>query len=231
MNKPFNLNQIASTIADLIKQGLDIRVNVKKDVFDIWHVVVCDPSNSTSAHLHFNVADNEPEEQDNVDVDQSLFKRVTDIKPVALPTAKTITQKKKNSRWSSRFNLEKNIMKMTLLALQDRYPAEESFRQDAFAEKLAAMMRWEVSTAKRHITQAAKMGIINRAVIGTTYHITGVNDIDANTAREEIADRNQPPELLPIPGFENLEGNAIAQEGKPTLELQIEKAVDETILP
>ena len=231
MNKPFNLNQIASTIADLIKQGLDIRVNVKKDVFDIWHVVVCDPSNSTSAHLHFNVADNEPEEQDNVDVDQSLFKRVTDIKPVALPTAKTITQKKKNSRWWSRFNLEKNIMKMTLLALQDRYPAEESFRQDAFAEKLAAMMRWEVSTAKRHITQAAKMGIINRAVIGTTYHITGLNDIDANTAREEIADRNQPPELLPIPGFENLEGNAIAQEGKPTLELQIEKAVDETILP
>lgn len=231
MNKPFNLNQIASTIADLIKQGLDIRVNVKKDVFDIWHVVVCDPSNSTSAHLHFNVADNEPEEQDNVDVDQSLFKRVTDIKPVALPTAKTITQKKKNSRWWSRFNLEKNIMKMTLLALQDRYPAEDSFRQDAFAEKLAAMMRWEVSTAKRHITQAAKMGIINRAVIGTTYHITGLNDIDANTAREEIADRNQPPELLPIPGLDSLEGNAIAQEGKPTLELQIEKAVDETILP
>lgn len=231
MNKPFNLNQIASTIADLIKQGLDIRVNVKKDVFDIWHVVVCDPSNSTSAHLHFNVADNEPEEQDNVDVDQSLFKRVTDIKPVALPTAKTITQKKKNSRWWSRFNLEKNIMKMTLLALQDRYPAEDSFRQDAFAEKLAAMMRWEVSTAKRHITQAAKMGIINRAVIGTTYHITGLNDIDANTAREEIADRNHPPELLPIPGLDSLEGNAIAQEGKPTLELQIEKAVDETILP
>ena len=125
MNRPFNLNQIASTIADLIKQGLDIRVNVQKDVFDIWNVVVCAPSNATSAKLCFNVADNEPQEQDNVDVDQSLFGRVTDIKPVALPTVKgveAIAGKKKNSTWWSRYHFEANVMKMAWQSLHDQEP-------------------------------------------------------------------------------------------------------------
>ena len=213
MKKYNDLTPVVNTIADALNNGLTIGI---KTVNQEPLVVVADEA----AGLELSATVGHPRVFHPKDC------RAKSSKPV-----KTITQKKKNSRWWSRFNLEKNIMKMTLLALQDRYPAEESFRQDAFAEKLAAMMRWEVSTAKRHITQAAKMGIINRAVIGTTYHITGVNDIDANTAREEIADRNQAPELLPIPGLESPEGNAIAQEGKPTLELQIEKAVDETFIP
>ena len=235
MNKPFNLNQIASTIADLIKQGLDIRVYVKKDVFDIWHVVVCDPSNLTSVHLNFNVADNEPEEQGNVNDDQSLFGRVTEIKPVASPTvkkaAKPISEKKKSAKWWSRFNFEKNIMKMTLLALQDRYPAQVSFTQAMFAEKLARMMDWQTSTAKRHITQAAKLGILNRAIIGTAYHITGINDEPQETLKQDK------PEEMPLP-FTNLDEmqghapcSALAEEGRPLLERELEKAVDETILP
>jgi len=241
MNKPFNLNQIASTIADLIKQGLDIRVYVKKDVFDIWHVVVCDPSNLTSVHLNFNVADNEPEEQGNVNDDQSLFGRVTEIKPVALPTvkkaAKPISEKKKSAKWWSRFNFEKNIMKMTLLALQDRYPAEGSFPQSTFAQRLAHMMSWEISTARKHITQAAKMGIITRAVIGTVYHITGINDVDLKTAQEEVADREQPPARMPLPGDRFPEDetpapmSALAHEGRIQFEQEFEKAVDETVLP
>ena len=244
MNKPFNLNQIASTIADLIKQGLDIRVYVKKDVFDIWHVVVCDPSNLTSVHLNFNVADNEPEEQGNVNDDQSLFGRVTEIKPVALPTvkkaAKPISEKKKSAKWWSRFNFEKNIMKMTLLALQDRYPAEASFPQSVFAARLASMMSWEVSTARKHITRAAKMGILNRTVIGTVYHIAGINDVDADTARDEVADRSQPPVYKPLPGEHVNEERdksrpayyrELFDEGMPDLEHPIEKPVDETILP
>lgn len=133
--------------------------------------------------------------------------------------------KKKNAKWWSRFNFEKNIMKMTLFALQDRYPYEDGYRQDMFAAKLAAMMSWKESTAKRHITQAAKMGIINRAVFGTTYYIMGVNNEDAQTLQEEMADREQEPEMMPLPD------SPLAHEGRIQFEQEFDKAVDETVLP
>ena len=157
--------------------------------------------------------------------------------PQGAKPVKAIGAKKKNAKWWSRFNFEKNIMKMTLLALQDRYPAEGSFPQSTFAQRLAHMMSWEISTARKHITQAAKMGIITRAVIGTVYHITGINDVDLKTAQEEVADREQPPVRKPLPG-ENIPQeetpapmSAIAHEGRIQFEQEFEKAVDETILP
>lgn len=144
---------------------------------------------------------------------------------------------KKSAKWWSRFNFEKNIMRMTLLALQERYPAEQSFAQATFAERLASMMSWTVSTAGRHITQAAKMGILNRAVIGTAYHITGINDVDLKTARDEVADREQAPEPMLLPGdrFPKEESpapmSALAHEGRIQFEQDVEKAIDETVLP
>ncbi len=157
--------------------------------------------------------------------------------PQGAKPVKTIGAKKKSAKWWSRFNFEKNIMKMTLFALQDRYPAEESFPQTTFAQRLAHMMSWEISTARRHITQAAKMGIITRAVIGTVYHITGINDVDLKTAQEEIADREQPPARMPLPGEDLPEEetpapmSAVAHEGRIQFEQEFEKAVDETVLP
>ena len=216
MKTSINLNKTASAIADMIKQGVDIQVYREKDLILSWHIAVCDPSTGNAVHLTFNATE-----------------------PVALPAPKTqcAVPKKKSTRWWSRFNFEKNIMKMTLLALQDRYPAEEGFPQKMFAERLASMMHWEISTARRHITQAAKMGIINRAVIGTVYHITGVNDVDEQAAREEVADREQAPEEMPLP-FDDLDDedkpaprSALAEEGRPLFEQQLEKAIDETLLP
>lgn len=138
---------------------------------------------------------------------------------------------KKSAKWWSRFNFEKNIMRMTLLALQDRYPAQVSFTQAMFAEKLARMMDWQTSTAKRHITQAAKLGILNRAIIGTAYHITGINDEPQETLKQDK------PEEMPLPfaDLDEMQGDApcsaLAEEGRPLLERELEKAVDETILP
>ena len=163
-------------------------------------------------------------------------KRLFEGSPVTTECVTTSRKKRDSRRWS-RFNFEKNIMKMTWLALQDRYPAEESFNQHEFAAKLASMMHWKVSTAKRHITQAAKMGILNRAVIGTVYYVTGINDEDAQTLKEEVAKRAQAPEQMPLP-FDDLDDedrlatrSALAGEGRPLLEQQLEKAVDETVLP
>ena len=96
------------------------------------------------------------------------------------------------TKWCYRFDKEKNIMKMTLFAMQDRYPSQESFLQQDFAIQLAKMMGWKVATAKAHITEAAKLGIINRAVVGTAYHITGVNDVDAKTAYDDLLDEKEP---------------------------------------
>lgn len=230
MNTPFNLTRIANAIADLIKQGIVFRIYRQKNAMDWWHVAVYDTTKAASVHLVFNL--NDPETVEQAD-------DVASHTPVSRPAArpKTTARPKHTSRWWSRYNFEKNIMKMTLLALQERYPAEPSFAQTLFAEKLASMMSWAVSTARRHITQAAKMGILNRSVIGTSYHIAGLNDIDEQSAREEVADREQAPEPMSLAGERRPEDekpaprSAIAHEGRIQFEQDLEKAVDETVLP
>lgn len=222
MNKPFNLNQIASTIADLIKQGLDIRVNVQKDVFDIWNVVVCDPSNTTSATLSFTVADNEPQGQDNVNVDQSLFGRVNDIKPVALPTVKgveAIAGKKKNSTWWSRYHFEANVMKMTWQSLHDQEPGRVRFSQRTFIKRLADLMQWQESTAAKHVQRAAKLGILCRSVIGRQYYIESVYTQIHDNAKK------QAPEQQPAPD------SAKRDEACGVTSFDKNTSVDETLLP
>ena len=215
MNKPFNLNQIASTIADLIKQGLDIRVNVQKDVSDIWNVVVCDPSNTTSATLSFNVADNEPQGQDNVDVDQSLFGRVTDIKPVALPTV----GKKKNSKWWSRYHFEANVMKMTWQSLHDQEPGRVRFSQRTFIKRLAELMQWQESTAAKHVQRAARLCILRRSVIGRQYYIESVF-----TQIHDKADKQAPEQEPALTSTKPDGGCGVISFDKNT-------SVDESLLP
>ena len=222
MNKPFNLNQIASTIADYIKQGLDIRVNVQEDVFDIWHVVVCDPSNSTSVHLQFNVADNEPEGQDHVDVDQSLFGRVTDIKPVALPNVKgaePIAGKKKNSKWWSRYHFEANVMKMTWQSLHDQEPGRVRFSQRTFIKRLADLMQWQESTAAKHVQRAAKLCILRRSVIGRQYYIESVYTQIHDKAEEQARGQEPAPD------------SAKREGGCGVIAFDNNTSVDETLLP
>ena len=212
MSKHIDLNHAASTICDLLAQGIIITIDNDGQA---QKVNVLDPANGHSAIVRVSTTD----------------------KPTATTPASV---RKHNARWWSRFNFEKNIMKMTLLALQDRYPAEASFPQSVFAARLASMMSWEVSTARKHITRAAKMGILNRTVIGTVYHIAGINDVDAETARDEVADRTQPPVYKPLPGEHVNEEHdksrpayyrELFDEGMPDLEHPIEKPVDETILP
>ena len=212
MNKPFNLNQIASTIADLIKQGLDIRVNV----------VVCDPSNTTTDKLCCNVADNEPEEQDNVDVDQSLFGRVTDIKPVALPTVKGVEAtagNKKNSKWWSRYHFEANVMKMTWQSLHDQEPGRVRFSQRTFIKRLADLMQWQESTAAKHVQRAAKLCILRRSVIGRQYYIESVFTQIHDKAEKQAREQGPAPTSTKPDG-----GCGVISFDKNT-------SVDETLLP
>ena len=230
MKNSNDLVNIATTIADALLEGLSIGFSNSKGE---QQVVVSNPD----CGLEISMTVNHPrvicpKDYKFICGAKSNAKADQEVKPEA-----TTAQKKKNSRWWSRFNFEKNIMKMTLLALQDRYPAEQSFRQDVFAAKLAAMMKWKANTARKHITQAAKMGLISRAIIGTAYHVTGVNDVDAQTLQVELAEREQAPERRPIAGeiFGNepltATGSAIAHEGRPLFEQELERAVDETLLP
>ena len=209
MTNLIDLNSMANTIAEIIEQGVEIKVEDEKN--NVKRITVLNPANGNVALVSFKVP------------------KLIDTPPVmphnGKPVAKGI-KKKSSSRWWSRFNFEKNIMTMCLLALQERYPAEESFPQRMFAECLAAMMHWKTNTAYRHITNAAKMGIIYRSVVGTTYHVTGINDTDVETGQQQVANREQAPEEMPLPF-----SDYYLEEGKPALEREIDKAVDETILP
>lgn len=230
MKNSNDLVNIAKTIADALLEGLSIGFSNSKGE---QQVVVSNPDSGYEIRMTVNhpriIC---PRDYKFVYGAKSNAKADQEVKPEA-----TTAQKKKNSRWWSRFNFEKNIMKMTLLALQDRYPTEQSFTQDMFAAKLAAMMKWKHNTARKHITQAAKMGLITRAIIGTAYHVTGINDVDAQTLKEELAEREQPPVRRPLPGEKVdvegtiVSGSAIAHEARPLFELELEKAVDETLLP
>lgn len=232
MKTEFNVNQIASFIADIMRQNIGITIARNNEDSKLLDITVTNGNNDDAVTLTFlnpslshkvnapaltgKPADEKPAHE---------VKPVTSIPDKGTPTVKTIALKKKNSRWWSRFNFEKNIMKMTLFALQERYPYEQSYSQQMFAERLAKMMSWHISTAKRHITQAAKMGIIDRVIIDTTYHITGMNDIDLETAKEEVADREQELELFHPSLADFLDGE------NPADELKLNKTVDETILP
>ena len=235
MKKRINVIDVVNQISSYITRGLEINVDTKGDV---KMVSVRNPRTGEIDEYAFKVpyigvANFDDETTDYLK--KHGYKQPDAPKSTPAPVA--TVAKKKTAKWWSRFNFEKNIMKMTLLALQDRYPAEESFAQKTFAEKLASMMHWQPVTAKRHITQAAKMGIITRAVIGTAYHITGLNDVDALTAREQVAEREQAPAMMPLPGDRFPVGetpaplNAIAHEGRIQFEQELEKAIDETILP
>ena len=223
MKKSIDLYRLASTIADALLDGITIGFRHHDGVQE---VIVSDSEKgfavSTTVNLPRLIS---PKDYRLVNSGSSSVKQPAEVKPVislpdkGMPTVATIAEKKKNSKWWSRFNFEKNIMKMTLLSLQDRCPNEVGYRQDAFADRLAKLMSWQESTARRHIASAAKMGILNRAVIGLTYYITGVNDQDAETLREEMED------------IERMPDNYYLEEGKPSLEMAIDKAVDESLLP
>lgn len=221
MTKLIDLNSMANTIAEIIEQGVEIKVEDEKN--NVKRITVLNPANGNVALVSFKVPNVNDTPRITAQTDESIMplKATTVLKAT---TAAAI--KKDNSCCWSRFNLEKNIMKMCLFALQERYPGEESFTQRMFAEHLASMMHWKVNTAHKHITNAAKMGIIYRAVVGTTYHVTGINDIDVETAQQEVADREQEPEEMPLPF-----SDYYLEEGKPALERAIDKAIDETILP
>lgn len=230
MKNSNDLVNIAKTIADALLEGLSIGFcNFDGE----QEVVVSNPDSGYEIRVTVNhpriIC---PRDYKFVYGAKSNAKADQEVKPEA-----TTAQKKKDSRWWSRFQLEKSIMMRTLLALQERYPAEQSFDQDMFAAKMADIMRWKVRTAKKHITQAAKMGLLLRTLVGTTCHVTGVNDVDAKTLKEELAEREQPPVKRPLPGEKVdvegtiVSGSAIAHEARPLFELELEKAVDETLLP
>ena len=223
MKKSIDLYRLASTIADALLDGITIGFRHHDGVQE---VIVSDSEKGFAVSTTVNHPRLiSPKDYRLVNSGSSSVKQPAEVKPVislpdkGMPTVATIAEKKKNSKWWSRFNFEKNIMKMTLLSLQDRCPNEVGYRQDAFADRLAKLMSWQESTARRHIASAAKMGILNRAVIGLTYYITGVNDQDAETLREEMED------------IERMPDNYYLEEGKPSLEMAIDKAVDESLLP
>ena len=215
MSKTSIIVDVANQIADHITRGLEINVDTRNNV---KMISVRNPRNGDIAEMAFKM----PRIGVSVfDKETSDYLKKHGYKETAKATPAATAAGNKTSKWWSRFHFEKNIMKMTLLALQEHFPCEVSFRQDAFAAKLAEMMDWKESTARKHITQAAKLGILNRAVIGTAYHITGVNTDEAQAMREVAVK----PDPTPLPGC------SLAHEGRILFEQEFEKAVDETVLP
>lgn len=204
-----DLVRIVNTIADALNEGLTVGFET---VDGMQSVVVKDSAGGFELSATVSLP-RVFRPKDYREVNGNSSANETSQPPHEEKTA-TVADKKKSARWWSRYNFEKNIMKMTFLVMQRTLPADISFDQHEFAALLASMMHWKISTAKRHITQAAKMGIINRAVVGTVYHITGVNDEEDNTQQE-----------MPHPS------SAIAEEGRIQFEQEFEQAVDETVLP
>lgn len=250
--KTTDFNKIVNYITDYIIDGYEVQVD---SIGSLKQVFVREPHEGKGIKFKFTVSD-----EGDIKIlswDDAIgqkAKKPTEPKPavkqkVKLPiqptdkgmsTAAAVTGMKKDPKWWSRFNFEKNIMKMTLFSLQDSYPGEPRFPQQVFAARLARLMKWKHATAQRHIVKAAKMAIINRVVIGTAYYIEGMNDVDIKEAQETSADWELKPGYLPLPGDsideEDDEKNPpfyreFLEEGKPALERQIENAVDETQLP
>ena len=177
MSKRNLIIDAVNDISGYITQGLEINIDIKSNVKMVY---VRNPRNGKAVKFNFEVpiiGTCKIVKWEDI-IDQQPAAPVKSLPDKGMPTVATIAEKKKTSKWWSRFHFEQNIMKMTLLALQDRFPNEVGYRQDTFTARLAAMMSWQESTAKRHIARAAKMGILNRAVIGTSYYITGVNTDD-----------------------------------------------------
>lgn len=225
MSKHIDLLRLAGSIIDALRQNIDITISSSNISSDLRDITIYDRENNDL--LAFSIHDSDA---------QPCVKAKPAAPVTAIPAA--TAPKKPDFCWWSRFNFEKNIMKMTLLALQERYPCETSFPQKIFALKLARLMGWQLSTARRHITQAAKMGVIARAVIGTDYHIMGLNDVSVEDAQQEVAERQEKPAYMPLRGEvvdEDIDQRQPAfyreflDEGKPSLEQEMEKAIDEGV--
>jgi hypothetical protein len=212
MDTSIDLFRVANAIADCCLAGVEIAISNKAYC---KRVTVTDIDTGERVGLNFWPDGMKICKASHVSRAAIAHKRYVASKP-----AVKAIEHKKTSKWWSRFNFEHNIMKMCWLALQDQFPHEEKFAQAAFAQKLAIMMSWATSTAARHINRAAKLGILNRTKVGSSYYITGLNDGDAQSLQQATPE----PRTIPF-------SNYYLEEGKPALEMAIDKAVDETILP
>ena len=222
MSTSIDLNRIAGSIADLVKLNIDI--DIEKTVDNRYSVTVRDLDDNSGVTLTFDMPGTDPVKHDKDIVDQQLFgKPVADVKPVA-----SFPAKPKNSKWWSRYHFEANLMKMTWRSLHDEDPARVRFSQQEFVKKLARLMLWQESTAARHVQRAARLGLLNRSVIGRKYYIESVYTQVHDNAL--LHDSNH----TPVTDYEDDDtptGSALADEGRPLHELEIERAVNETLLP
>ncbi len=212
MKASINLFRVTNALADCLLAGLNITIRNK------------------AYSKRITVTDTDTGERATMDVwpdGMKIFghRKVSQValnrmRSTAPKSAVEAIEHRKSAKWWSRFNFEHNIMKMCWIALQDQFPHEENIPQAAFAQKLASMMSWRASTAARHINRAAKLGIVNRIKVGSSYYITGLNDDDTQPSQQAA------PEPRPIPF-----SNCYLDEGKPALEMAIDKAVDESLLP
>ena len=236
MKTTIDLFTAADAIADLIEIGFVINV----DGNDRKNITVLDPQEGLTVNLVF-----EPGHKRHVTITRlpaklySTHRTLEDTpaslapelpvvqsvelepKPVkrrhAMPSPEELENKSVKSNWYVRYNIEKNLARITIASLLNDDALLKRVQSTHFAQRMSEIFGYKLSTARRHVSRAVKMGILKRA------HFAGDYWIELITNKPE---RKQSPEELPIPF-----SNYYLEEGKPALEMAIDKAVDETVLP
>ncbi len=230
MAKQLDLYNIANAIADCIQAGIDITIT--KDG-DTNKVNVNDPNSKQSIQINFLT------QPATMQVAPAAKVTGRASHPSTMPTVNTFNEKKKTSRWYSRFNIEKNFCRLTVADLRKDPNFENATDVDTtiFANRMARLMGIAIGTAKKHIQKAVKMGIINRQYINGSFVIElAINEGNGDLNKEHTVNTNYTPEepgygedKEPDPNAVNVQRGVMQGLGEAVNE--VNELIDETVLP
>ena len=224
MKTTIDLFKATDAIADLIESGIVINVNTDSRS----HITALNPKEGLTVDLVF-----QPGHSRHLSVTRlpaklyspgrrhepnpPILQPELPVAPKPAPAAgksracPPLEDKNAKSRWYMRYNIEKNLARITIahILLQDAQLMRVSSTD--FAQNMCDIFGYRLATARKHVTRAVKMGILKRQ------RFAGTNWIELLI--------NKPERDITSPG------DACLDEGKPALEAAIDKAVDETVLP
>lgn len=235
MKTTIDLFAVADTIADVIERGIVINVNGENPS----HITALDPQEGLTVDLVFrpghtrhlsitrlpaelyspnrSLDPNPPILHPELPVAQGVApKPAPAAKPAArksgdIPSLEQLEGKSVKSKWYMRYNVEKNLARITIAHFLMRDAQLMRVSSTAFAERMSDIFGYRLSTARHHVSRAVKMGILKRQ------RFAGTNWIELMILKPE--QESTPPR------------DSRLDEEKPAHEAAIDKAVDETVLP
>lgn len=176
-----DLFKVADAIANIIESGIEVQVAGVKPI----HITAIHPDGGLRLDLVF-----EPGHKRNVTISRlpaELFG--SNLKPddhpsglapelpvapgidpeptigkkrVAVPTLEELDGKTPKSKWFVRYNIEKNLARITIADFLAQDSLLMRVQSTTFAERMSDIFGYRLSTARKHVSQAVKMGILKR---------------------------------------------------------------------